>query len=353
MPPEIETATESSMQDVTSAIEERLYGVSEPEVDTAEDEEVIEGESEEILPEDDDSESDENEEGSEDLDVEDQDEDATLAQYLGVDEDRIKVNDEGDVTLEAIVDGERKNVPLSELVSSYQLQSHVNNKSMALENERKEFRQITETAYKELTERLTGLDSLMKINEDNLSKEFSSIDWDELRVQNPSEWSALRQEFAERAQQLTRAKALVTEEAERVNKDTLEKQQERVKAFIAEESKKAVANNPNWADDTVRVKEVREIISFMKTTYGFDDNSVNTISDSRMLSIVQDAMKFRSGQSGLQEKKAKVVPKFKKPGVTRANSASLAKARDVKAKKAAAKKSGKIGDVANLLVDRM
>lgn len=351
-----DAATDKSMQGVTSAIEAKLYGkAAEPE-NNAEEEEVSEDIPEEELPEDDDSESEEEDEGSEDLDTEDEEvdeEEASLAAYLGVDEDRIKVGEDGSIALEAIIDGEKKNVPLKELVSSYQLQGHVNNKSVALENERKEFAETRNQVYAELKQRLDGLQSLNDLAQKSLVEEYNSLDWDRIRAENPSEWSALRQEYAEKAQQIQQAIALQQEEAKRLNEEQGKEMQQQMQAYLYEQTQKVLADNPTWADESVRKAEVGKMKSFLLDTYGFQEQDLGVVQDARAIKLIQDAMKFRSGKKGVETKLKKNVPKFRKPGAGRASAANLEKARNVKAKKASLKKTGKISDAANLLLDRM
>lgn len=349
MPP-IETATETpteSAQDVQARIENSLY--PEEVVDDAP-QEPIEDDSDEVLedadelPDDDDSE-DEDEEGSDDY---------TLAKYLGVDEERIVVGEDGSVSLKAVIDGETKDVPLSELAKSFQLQGHVNNKSIALENERKEFEGTKQKAIEEIQTRIQGVTALNKMAEDQLVSEFNNIDWDKLRTQNPSEWTALRQEYSERAQQIQQAQALAGEEQQRLQQEQQQVSQQQQQARLQQEFGKMLENNPAWADDTVRKAELDSMKNFLTSAYQFGEEDMQYVTDSRLVSLIQDAMKYRNNSEAGQKKIVKQVPKFQKPGAQKASSANLTKARAVKAKREAVKKSnGNINDVASLIADRM
>lgn len=347
MPP-IETATEiNSAQDVEARIESSLY--PEEVVDDTP-QEPIELEAEEVLddaeelPEDDDS-TDDEEEGSDDY---------TLAKYLGVDEERIVVGEDGSVSLKAVIDGESKDVPLSELAKSYQLQGHVNNKSIALEAERKEFEGVKQQAAQEIQTRIQGVTALNKMAEDQLVGEYNNIDWDRLRSENPSEWSALRQEFSERAQQVQQTQALAGEELQRIQQEQQQVSQQQQQARLQSEFGKMLENNPNWADSAVRKSELDSMKTFLTDTYSFGEEDMQHVTDSRLVSLIQDAMKYRNNSVAGQKKIVKPVPKFQKPGAQKASSANLAKARSVKAKRAAVKQSnGSISDVASLIADRM
>ena len=268
-----ETATnvhfDTPMQDITDRLEAHMYGEPEGQIEpeTTDDDEVSTDVilSQDDLPEDDDSDADE-EEGS-DLeldDIADADDELSLAEYLGVDEDRITTDEEGNLAVNSIIDGETKPVPLKELVSSYQMQGHTNNKSIALETERKEFDGIKQAAITQFTEKLQGVDALAKVMEDEIVGEYGKIDWDALRVQNPSEWSALRQEFAEKANRLQGVKSHVAEQRNQAMGFQNEEMQTKMAAHSKEQLEKVIMANPAWSDPVVRKAEQSSIRTFLE-----------------------------------------------------------------------------------------
>lgn len=349
-----DSATAQPAQDVTTRIEAALYPeeatiTDEPVV--TEDEEVLEDAPlEEELPEDDDSDSDEDEGSDEDV----SDEDATLAAYLGIDEDRLIVGDDGTVSFNAIIDGETKAVPLKDLAASYQLQGHVNNKSMALETERKDFEGVKTKVFDELKQRVEGVASLASLLEQELIGDYQKVDWEALRHSDPTEWVALRQEFADKASKIQKSKDLAGEEAARLAEQQKEEFNKNTSEMISYERSKMLEKNPEWADADKRKEALGNFKSFLTSTYGYTPEDAERISDHRLIEVVKDAMAYRKGKKTAETKKVKTLPKFQKPGAARTNSASLAKARAVKAKKAAVKKSGgSVQSVANALLDRM
>ncbi len=342
------SATEKSMQEVTDSIEAKLFGTSAGEPIATDDDEVTDDANE--LPDSDDSDSEESD-GSEEV-VDDQDYEKSLADYLGVDEDRIIVNDDG-VFLNAIIDGETKQVPLKELAMSYQLQGHVNNKSMALENERKEFEASRNEMLQIFQQKIEGLSGLSKVIERELVAEYDRIDWDRLRVENPAEWTALRTEYAQKAQEIQRVQQLIHEENLRVQAERAQIQEQMMQQHIYNEYQKVIAMNPEWADQTKLAEAQVGMRDFLKSTYAFTDDDMKHVTDHRLIKLILDAKAYREGIKGVDEKREKQVPKFSKPGLAKGNAQSLEKARSVKAKRAAVKKTGHVNDVANLLLDRM
>lgn len=349
-----EAATEQSAQDVTARIESALYGSEEPETTT--EDEVATGDAEELST-DADTESDDKEDGSDDEletqeDEQEEEQEATLATYLGVDEDRIIVDDDGSVSLTTIVDGEKKNVPLSELTKSFQLQGHVNNKSMALEKERKEFGEQKQQVLQELKQRSEGVASLGKVLENQLLQEYNSVDWEGLRVSNPAEWTAQRQEYADKAQQIQQAQLLMKQDFDRSSQEAQQQMEGQRQQHLQAEMAKVIEANPEWADEGKRSIAITGLRSTL-TGYGFEESDMSNIMDHRIIQVLKDAKAYRDGKTAAETKKVRNVPKFQKPTATKATTQKMANARAIKAKRAAVKRTGSIADAASLLLDKM
>ena len=361
---ETATSEKQEMQDISDRVEAALFGSDEPKKDSdddvASDDVIIDSDDvsdedlvdEDELPDDDDTDSDEDDEGSDLDDIAAEDE-LSLADYLGIPEENLLVSDEGAVAFKAIIDGEAVEVPLTELAKSFQMQGHVNNKSIALETERREFHEKRDAALGEIQTRLQGATKLMDLAETELVSEYNRIDWDNLRVRKPEEWSAKRQEFAERAQKIKQTKELIGEESTRITEEQAKEIFEAQQKILKEETDKIITANPTWADEAVFKEAQVKMKDFLSSTYGYTDEDFATVMDSRLIALIQDAQKYREGTKTVKKKITKKVPKFRKPGANRKDSASLAKARKTKALKAKAKKTGHISDIANVLESRM
>lgn len=311
---------------------------------------VIEDEA--TLPPDDDTKSKETEPDDE---VIADDGDVTLASMLGLNDDQLEFDDQNNVVFNAIIDGEAHKVPVAELVKSYQLQGHVNNKSIALENDRKEFHATRDQAYGELTTRLQGLNQLIQMNEQALLAEYNSIDWNTLRLTEPGEWAALQQQYQQRATQIQQVKDLAGQEGTRLKQEQEQQQQGAYQTRVTAELEKMVGDNPAWVDQTVMAKDIGEIGAFLRTKYGFTDQEIADNIDHRLMRMFKDAMAFHAGTKSITEKKVPAnVPKFVKPGAGGGDRPSLQKARQVKEAKAAIRKSGgSVDSVANALMNRL
>ena len=291
----------------------------------------------------------------EDDDAAGEDDDQTLAAALGLPEDSLEYDDEGKVVFNAVIDGEPTKVTMQDLVKSYQLEGHVNKKSMQLETDRREFETTRDQAYDHLTQKITVANNLIGAVEQQLMGELKGIDWDTLRATDPAEWAATRQYYTERVQWLEQMKAQTGSTQKGLTEEQQKAQQDKYNAFMQGEVNKMLIDNPTWKDQAVMAKEVGEIGKFLSTKYGFSAEEIANHMDSRMMRMVRDAMQFANGKDTLKSKKVPDnVPKFRTPGQQNVNRRDTTKARQVKAQKEAIRKSGgSVDAIAASLVDRM
>lgn len=339
----------SGALDVESRIANALTSGNDDANNQDESGEVPDGED---LPEN----TDDNKPDPEDINSEEGDDgDESLAKMLGIDEDKLAYDDAGNVVFKATIDGEQRDVKMSDLVKSYQLEGHVNQKSMKLESDRREFETSRDTAYQELTKRLTTANGLLSLAENSLMQEFQNIDWATLRATDPGEFAATRQYYAERMQMIEQAKAQVGQGGQQLTAEQQQRAMQEREQFHAAEIQKMVVDNPAWSDQNVMAKEVGEIGKFLHEQYGFHPNEVADHMDARLMRMVRDAQAFRSGKQNLEQKKVPSnVPKFRKPNSQNVNRSDMQEARAAKAKKDAVRRSGGSTDaIANLLIDRM
>lgn len=291
----------------------------------------------------------------EDDDTAGEDDDQTLAAALGLPEDALEYDDEGNVVFNAVIDGEATKVKMQDLVKSYQLEGHVNKKSMQLESDRREFETTRDQAYDHLTQKITVANNLIGAVEQQLIGELKNIDWDTLRATDPAEWAATRQYYTERVQWLEQMKAQTGSAQKGLTEEQQKAQQEKYNAFMQGEVQKMIQDNPAWKDQAVMAKEVGEVGKFLVDKYGFTPDEIANHMDARMMRMVRDAMQFANGKDTLKAKKVPDnVPKFRTPGQQNANRRDTTKARQVKAQKDAIRKSGgSVDAIAASLVDRM
>jgi hypothetical protein len=224
---------------------------------------------------------------------------------------------------------------------------------MALENDRREFEALRQDAIKVLTQKTEGLDGLSKVLEQELLKDFQSIDWDRLRVENPAEWTALRQDYAERATKVQRAQVLIAEEGRRLNEQLMAEQAAAMKSHLDRELQRTLDAFPDWKNPGKLEEAQVSMRNFLSKEYGFGDEDMKYVTDHRLVRMIQDAKAYREGIAAVGDKLNKQVPAFSKPAASKAQSAQLAQARETKSLRAKVRQTGSLADAAKLLEKRM
>lgn len=340
--------------DVESRIAAALSG-NEGDGDEGEDGAGDDGDPDGDDPDEGDNPNDKSKSDPEGDDDDSEDDDSTLASMLGLSADALEYDADGNVVFNAVIDGEKQQVKMQDLVKSYQLEGHVNKKSMQLETDRREFESTRDKAYDHLASRINVANNMIGAVEQSLVQEFQGIDWNTLRATDPAEWAATRQYFSERMQWIESLKAQTGNAKAEMSAEQKQAQEQKYAAFMQGEVNKMIADNPTWRDQAVMAKEVGEVGSFLVNKYGFTPDEIANHMDARMMRMVRDAMQFANGTKSLKGKKVPDnVPKFRKPGQQNADRRDTTKARQVKAQKEAIRKSGgSVDAIAQSLIDRM
>ena len=278
----------------------------------------------------------------------------SLAEYLGVSEDQITVGDDGEVTVLAKVDGEHVGVPLDQLVKSYQLESHVQRSMQELGEQRKQFKEEKETFEQtgkaEFMSKLEQADHLNGLLEKQLMHEFQSINWEQLRQDDPAQYVVQRQDMEERAKFLENSKASIYQSKQSVSQEHQAKMAEVQAEYRKDQIEAIVDANPEWRDMEVRAKAMDEIQSGMIKYYGFTEADMEYVVDKRVMPLVQDALRYRQGVKAATEKKSmKVSPRVQKPG----RPARTKKSREAQSQRAKLRATGSVRDLQAIIESKM
>lgn len=202
------------------------------------------------------------------------------------------------------IDGEQVSLDkIREWKSNGLMQADYTRKTMSLADERKDVKgereQLNELS-KSMQDKIASLDTL-------ISEDEKTVDWEDLRDHDPSEYLKRKEEFKAKRDALDEAKL---------------RQLEVSKVQLAEESKKLVERMPTWADTKVRDQEIAAAMQFA-AKLGFSDADLSAITDHRIYMSLIQAAKFDK----LQESKVKVKKKVSKaPKVLKPSQKSKSKA---------------------------
>lgn len=209
------------------------------------------------------------------------------------------------------IDGETKVIPLRDVIKSYQLEGHVNNKSIeysdklrALENEKVEVRtalvaqiQQSKALYEDARAQLLG--------------DYNQIDWNALRTQNPGEFAALSTQYQQRLNQIDQRLTQVSRETEA---EKTRASQEAAK-LLPQQREKMLDAAPEWRDPAKFEADRKSIVDYGKQL-GLSDAELGNINDYRYMLILRDAARGRALQASKPEvlKKVRAAPVMARPG---------------------------------------
>lgn len=249
-----------------------------------------------------------------------------LAQLFGIEPEKLVINDEGQVRFKTNVEGEQGDATLTDFLERYQRDATLTNRSKDLAEQRKQ----TEALNQELAQRTQQMaqqqQTLLQELQTELTQEYQAINWQQLKADDPTEYTLKRQEFNERQQSIqnlfNQANQTVQGNMNRLMTDNREK----VQKFVAEQQKLLPQLIPGWSDG------VKNEISEFLTHEGFSGEEVAQVTDARLVKLAHMAMQFSKGEKGAKEKLVKPLPKVLKPGTkpsrTALNQSEAKKAQD-------------------------
>jgi hypothetical protein len=241
--------------------------------------------------------------------------DTTWSKVLGVPEDKIILDDEGDFAgFKIKVDGKVDVVPAADLIAGYQNNKSNTQKSKALAEEKKQFYEVDKPRLlQEYGTKIKDAEALTSYLENSLVKEYQGIDWNNLRFQNPGEYAALVQDYNIRVDEIQKIKT-ATETVKQ--QETQKYQQEfgqKTQAYIQEQVQQAIEKHPEWQDTKKFKAALGDMQAFVTDTYGFSPQEFADVKDARILDLILDAKRYRAGKTIAEKKLAKPVGKFQKP----------------------------------------
>ena len=272
-----------------------------------------------------------------------------LAEHLGVEQAdlyqlRIPITDPN---------GERREVSLGEWKDTFQN----NQRAERLAQEASELKaqlqqqqiQVSEAMERQAQEGAAFLSQV----ESTLQQEFQSINWDSLRVNNPTEWTAKRQEFQERNGRLQNMRQQAASAYDQRQAATSQQNQEQLAEIAEREHRLMVAAVPDWADDSKRDAETAKLRDYLLNT-GYSQKEVDNVYDHRNIVLARKAMMFdamsKSGNAA-KKKVLKLGSKVLTPGAKRSKVQAQAGAESALRK--SLKKSGSVDDATALIQHRL
>ncbi len=271
-----------------------------------------------------------------------------LANYLGYDAEKLDVNDSGELVFKTKIDGKDGQATLNELVKNHQLDGHLTNKNMEVAELKKQLNTQIESSQAEKTrlgERLQQAEDLTTVVYQSLLSEYETVDWNELRQDDPGEYSARQTDFQARKNQIAEQYQNIQTQKEETQTASLKVSDERL---LSERAKLVTAMG--WTDTDKSKKEIVDLSAYATSQGGFSQAEFNSIPDHRYIVALSKAAKYDSLQKENPRitNKVKKAPKLVKPGTPRSKASDKDKVTQLRAN--IKKKDGKHGSIAQYLL---
>lgn len=248
-----------------------------------------------------------------------------------------------DLSVPTKIDGKTGTARIRDLVKSYQLDGHINQKLAALDTDRKTFETKRAEYEKAVGERLHSMEQGIQVLERSLVGEFQSVDWTKLQAEDPARFNSAYVGYQQRFGQLQSLSQQIAAEKQKEQGSM----QAKAKAWAEEQRALLKAKVPEWSDDTKRAQDRAAIAEYLKG-YGVTDEEFGQLEDHRYALIIRDAWKYGQLQKDRPAtlKKVKAAPKLLKPGTKQSREArdALAAKNDM----AQLARTGKVRDAATV-----
>lgn len=246
------------------------------------------------------------------------------------------------------INGVEQDVTLADMRNGYQMESDYRRKTAELAEQRKAFEAEREQVSNELGQRYTEAQQITGILEQQLTAEYQAVDWNTLRVSDPAEYAAKKQEFGERYNYVQGLRANVNAQLQQQQQALQQKQVEGLQQMLLQESERLSAVAPEFGDEA-KAKVIKGELKDFLRSQGYSNEEISNVYDHRQVLIIRDAMEYRKLKNKGVEVKNKVVnvPKLQKPGSNESRSDSNQSA--IREKIARLKKTGRVEDAVALI----
>lgn len=274
-----------------------------------------------------------------------------LAKVLGIDEEALIVNDDGSISVKSKIDGKEVAPKFADLIKSYQVQGHADNKSREVAERERALQARQQEVEQEFQQRLRHAEQLANIAAADLMREYQSIDWNALEA-HPDRGAVadLKLKFQERGVKIRNVLQSITQQ----NQQDEAQKKHRAEQKAAKETERVAQLIPEWTKPDTYYKESAEILELAQKR-GVTGEALEAITkgeffDAGLLSLVRDALLYSKLQTSkvAVENKVRTAPKIVKPGQSAQVDAKTENLRNLKAQ--VSKTGGKNGTLEAFLI---
>jgi hypothetical protein len=276
---------------------------------------------------------------------------AHLAQFLGIDESMVDVDEAGQPVFKTKIDGKEQPAKFSDFLKNHQLTGHAENRvrevaqrEAALQARMQEAEQQIQAKFSQFDAGLQQVGQLTQVAQEELQREYQQIDWTTLRATDPGDFAAKQQEFRNRNDRLQNVFGQLTHKRAQAMQVAEQQQAELKGRALEAESQRLVTVIPEWKDSGVAEKE-RAAIKEWAANSGLNLAKAGDLTNADYIAVVRTAWQHATLQKSKPEIENKVrsAPKLVKPGQAPSNDGNAA---TLKSLKQAVKQTGSGGQKA-------
>jgi len=277
----------------------------------------------------------------EETEVESQEEtEVETTEDVSQEEEQIDTQEKQDSPLHKVkVNGQEFDVTLDELRNGYSRDADYRQKTEELSNQRKQLQSESEKQRQDYSQKLTELNQMMSIAQQQLNEEANQVDLEKLYEDDPSEAMRIERRMKKKQEKLDQA-----------IQQSQAQQKQQFESFLQDQQNKLVAKMPEFSDPQ-KASQLKTSMKNTLTNYGFNNQEIAQVYDHRIVMLVNDAMKYRNMQSSKPGLAKKILKpgKVLSSGVKQNQSDLTLKAKREKLSRL--KKSGSVKDAASIFLD--
>ena len=251
-----------------------------------------------------------NQDDDDDYEFDGEDGIAELANELGVDSDKLGLSEDGQIVVRVKVNGENKEVSLTEAIQGTQYRAANDQKAQELSEQRKSFDTERHAVAQEFSNRLQQVQGIGQMLEQKLMADYQNTDWTALRVSDPAEYVARQHDFQQRQNELQQAGQVIGQQMRQQQEQADQQWQYERSQILSSERQNMVNSVPEWADEGVMKKELGQLVEYGRSL-GFPDEDLSNVIHNRELQVLRKAFLYDQGQT-VAEKKVKKSPKMQR-----------------------------------------
>ena len=202
--------------------------------------------------------------------------------------------------------GEREEVSLGDWKDGFQSSNKFKAQQAELDTQRNTLEAERQKMKDEIGIKSQQATKLVEMAEAQLVQDFQKVDWQDLRVNDPGEFSALQAEFNMRQSQIQQAKNDVGQQQQQMTEEQQQAQKAEMQELLRQEENLLLAKVPEWTDPDKRASE-RDGLSKYLVGEGFAQEDVAQCADHRVVVMARKAMLYDQMQTKADVTKKKVI----------------------------------------------